>query len=1064
MLQRVAKYLFLIFFGLLVLITAALAFITLSETGNRWLIREAQLYAPGELVITGISGGLVSGLTLNGVSYRLDEMVVEIDRLVIDVYLPDLLHGTARVRLIDARNVYYRAPPAAPDAGPFVLPERIALPLAIQVDKAMVAGLQVEADKAKTVIDKLVLSVSAGPVRGLHIKQFDVSVQDNTLQLSGKADLNKPYGFRTKLNWATRLPDAVTVAGEAELEGDLRRFSINHTLSGPFQMTGDGIVKLDGEQPEFRFSGQWQALRWPLSGDVEYASEQGNYEIEGHIDDYRLKLGGPLDIRNAPAMQVQARGHGNSGKLAIDALDIVMLDGSLSASGDVVWAPGFTLAMDIRASDINPGLQWPEWPGRLDLETRLDVTGKDEHVAAAFRKLRLKGTLHARPIEVEGDLGFKNGLPESTGLRIALGENRAEVSGVLDAQTGLRYQVDAPKLAGVLPGLAGQLSANGVIKGPMDTVSANMDLSASGLRYQGNSLQTLSVQALIDPVRPKASKLSVRAQGAQIGKTAVQSLALTSQGWIDSHKASLDVTAGQGRTLIEWRGGYRHAAWDGVLEVATLELRELGNWQLRDPVALHVTARDARPFKACWQAQQRQVCVRGSRDNDALQLAVEGESAEGHLRGDIRLGRPGGGNNQLSGTLNLDFPDVRFMEPLMTDIKVAGGAAAAEIRLSGSLDTPEISGTASLDKGRVIIPALGVEMKNIGFQAEGKGPDVVLSGTADSGKGSIRLDGTLSLDKARDWPFTVKLQGEQFSIISLPDKVIEVEPDLQVAGSMQQINVTGSVRIPHARIKLKKLPPNTVKVSADQVIVGPAGAPVQQPSTIPVSVNVVANISDDVHFEGLGLSTNLAGSLGIRSLQSKTLIANGVLELRNGRYEGYGQKLAIQRGRLLFAGPLGNPALDIQAARIIGEVTAGLELTGNVESPRLGLFSNPAMANAEIMSYLVTGKPLSDSSTGKDSQALAAAAASLGANNPVSREISQKLGIDLGVQSGATDTDTALTVGKQLSPRLHIDYIYGLFNESAAFQVIYKLTRHLSLIGKSGAQQSIDLKYSIERE
>jgi autotransporter translocation and assembly factor TamB len=116
------------------------------------------------------------------------------------------------------------------------------------------------------------------------------------------------------------------------------------------------------------------------------------------------------------------------------------------------------------------------------------------------------------------------------------------------------------------------------------------------------------------------------------------------------------------------------------------------------------------------------------------------------------------------------------------------------------------------------------------------------------------------------------------------------------------------------------------------------------------------------------------------------------------------------------------------------------------------------------MSYLVTGKPLSASSSGQDSQALAAAAASLGANNPVSQELSQKLGIDLGVESGATDADTAFKVGKQLSSRLYVDYVYGLFNETAAFQVIYKLTDHLSLTGQSGAQQSIDLKFNIDRK
>jgi translocation and assembly module TamB len=219
-----------------------------------------------------------------------------------------------------------------------------------------------------------------------------------------------------------------------------------------------------------------------------------------------------------------------------------------------------------------------------------------------------------------------------------------------------------------------------------------------------------------------------------------------------------------------------------------------------------------------------------------------------------------------------------------------------------------------------------------------------------------------------------------------------------------------------------------------------------------------------VHFEGLGLDTNLAGSISIRNLQTDTLIGNGVLELRNGRYEGYGQKLAIQRGRLLFAGPLDDPSLDIQATRTVGEVIAGLELTGNAESPQSRLFSTPAMSDTEILSYLVTGKPLSAASTGNDSQALAAAAVSLGTNNPVAEEIRQTLGIDIGVQSGATDADTALAVGKQLSPRLHIDYIYGLFNETAAFQVVYKLTKHFSLTGLSGAQQSVDLNFSMERE
>ena len=45
-------------------------------------------------------------------------------------------------------------------------------------------------------------------------------------------------------------------------------------------------------------------------------------------------------------------------------------------------------------------------------------------------------------------------------------------------------------------------------------------------------------------------------------------------------------------------------------------------------------------------------------------------------------------------------------------------------------------------------------------------------------------------------------------------------------------------------------------------------------------------------------------------------IGRGELSVIEGRYEAYGQKLDINRGRLLFdASPLDDPGLDIEARR-----------------------------------------------------------------------------------------------------------------------------------------------------
>lgn len=1063
--RRPGKYLLFIPVGLLLLCAGALSILTVSETGSRWLIRQALLYAPGEWHINSISGRLVSGLTLTGLSYRLEQTEIGIGQLTLGWRAADLLGGTVRVRQFTARDVVYREPAAAADAEPFVLPERVTLPLAVRLDQALVTGLRVERGDDHTVIEELVLSARAGPIHGVTIRQLDVRLADSTLQLSGTATLHQPYAFRCKLQWRSRLPDAVDAGGTAELHGDLHLINVEHTLSMPFPVTSKGSVRLDGALPVFALTGQWQALRWPLSGAAGYTSPQGQYTLEGTTDAYQLELSGALDIPDVPALDVHTRVQGNLAQISVETLHIAALGGSLAASGDVAWSPEFSVGLDIEATAINPGLQWSEWPGQLGGKTRLDIASAGDSVKVALQHIDLHGTLRQYPLTAQGDLRFDDGIPGSTGLLLSSGKNHIEVSGMLDTRSGLHYRVDAPHLSAVLPGLAGQLHANGTVKGTLAQISGSIDLSASELAYQQNSLQTLNLQAWLDPARPQTSSINLTAADARLGQTPIDTLTLSGNGWLDNHRASLDVSAAQGQASVRLQGGYRAEAWDGNVDVATLKLLELGDWQLLEPLALHLSAHSARPFQGCWQSQQRKVCVRGSRDHDSLQLAVTGEASEGRLQADVTLSQLASDHPPLTGTVNVDIPDLLLLDPLLTNIRITGGAATASIRLAGSLDAPAIKGTASLTDAMTDIPELGITVKNITLQAQSEGSDIALSGSADSGEGSIRLAGKLSPDPERAWPYAITLQGERFIIASLPEVVIQANPDLQIAGSLAQVNIRGSVLIPHARITLKQLPPDVVRVSADQVIVGPLAPPAAQPSAaIAVSINILASLGDDVHFEGLGLSTDLTGGINIRNLQTDTLIGNGVLELRNGRFEGYGQKLAIQRGRLLFAGPLDDPSLDIQATRTVGEVIAGLELTGNTGSPQSRLFSTPAMSDTEILSYLVTGKPLSAASTGNDSQALAAAAVSLGTNNPVAEEIRQTLGIELGVQSGATDADTALAVGKQLSPRLHIDYIYGLFNETAAFQVVYKLTKHLSLTGLSGAQQAIDLNFSMERK
>jgi translocation and assembly module TamB len=154
------------------------------------------------------------------------------------------------------------------------------------------------------------------------------------------------------------------------------------------------------------------------------------------------------------------------------------------------------------------------------------------------------------------------------------------------------------------------------------------------------------------------------------------------------------------------------------------------------------------------------------------------------------------------------------------------------------------------------------------------------------------------------------------------------------------------------------------------------------------------------------------------------------------------------------------------SANAVTEV--GIELTGTLKQPRTRVFSTPSMSEADALSYLLFGRPMSGSNAGmgtEETSALQTAALSLGLQQalPVVQRIGNTLGLDeLTVQSTETDAG-ALMAGKYLSPRVYIRYSYGLFNRIGGFLLRFKVNDRLSIETRSGEQESMDLFYTVEK-
>jgi translocation and assembly module TamB len=173
----------------------------------------------------------------------------------------------------------------------------------------------------------------------------------------------------------------------------------------------------------------------------------------------------------------------------------------------------------------------------------------------------------------------------------------------------------------------------------------------------------------------------------------------------------------------------------------------------------------------------------------------------------------------------------------------------------------------------------------------------------------------------------------------------------------------------------------------------------------------------------------------------------------------------VTEGELRYAGgPPDNPALRITASRKAGDVTAGIRLRGTAKAPTTQLFSTPAMPQADILSYLVIGRPTQQAKGGEgDLLMQAAGSAALRGGNALVKRLGQTLGFDDAKLGGDGNGGASLALGRHLTPRLYVGYGLALADQANAVTLRYTLTEQWLLEVVSGLTQTADLLYQIER-
>jgi translocation and assembly module TamB len=429
-------------------------------------------------------------------------------------------------------------------------------------------------------------------------------------------------------------------------------------------------------------------------------------------------------------------------------------------------------------------------------------------------------------------------------------------------------------------------------------------------------------------------------------------------------------------------------------------------------------------------------------------------------------------NQSLTGSLDLSINDLTLLQWVLPDLRYVGASAIANIAVSGSLSHPTLSGAIELVADEIGFAQSGLLLTKVRLALEDKTDQtgiLNLQGQARSGTGWIALQGEIDVPKRE---LSLDIDGDTFRAIELAMAQVDVSPDLHIKVANERIDITGTVTVPYAQINEPDLSASATVSSDVRLFMNGEAVTEEDDSLYPIYANIRVILSDNVAINAYGFKGNVRGSIGIIEEPNRALRATGSIQVGEGNYEIYGQELEIQRGVLIYnGGAIDNPGLDLRVVRTAASMTAandqisvGAQVGGTLLNPDFRLFSSPTMQDADILSYLILGRPPGGGgSNNLQLQALLLIGSQ--GTDLIGKRLQETFGFDeFGIDSTADPLDTSFYIGKYLSPKLYVKYGVGLFENTNTFYIRYLLTDRLLIESTTSTEaQGGDILYTIEK-